>query len=237
MSLYQKFIGIDIGKFNFVVALHGDKTTHEYEYEAKGITRFLNEFKNSLPQALIVLETTRGYEMELLLTLCDHQFTVHRANTRKVKSFILSFGNSAKTDALDARALALYGSERNERLELFSPVPKNLSDLYNLVQRRKDLKQLLVAEKNRSKGPKAELIKDSCELMIKTVNEQIEHITLKIETIISSDKSLSARKEILRSIPGIGSIISQDLLTLMPELGTMNRREAASISRSCTKSK
>jgi transposase len=230
MSVYQNFIGIDIGKFSFVAALHGDKTTYEYEYDARGVARFLKDFKDSLPHALVVLETTGGYEMELLLTLCDNNFTIHRANTRKVKSFILSFGNSAKTDSLDAKALALYGFERNERLELFSPVSKNLSDLYNLVQRRKDLKQILVAEKNRSRGPKALLIKDSCDAMIKAINEQVEHITMQIETIIGSDTSLLARKEILKSIPGIGSIIAQDLLALMPELGTMSRREVASLA-------
>lgn len=230
MKVYQNYIGIDIGKFSFVAAIHGDKTTHEYEYNSKGIAAFLKDFKDSLPNALVVLETTGGYEMELLLTLCDNNFAVHRANTRKVKSFILSFGNSAKTDSLDARALALYGFERNERLEIFSPVSRNLSNLYNLVQRRKDLKQMLVAEKNRAKSPKASLIKDSCEAMIEAINKQVDIITKQIEAIIVSEESLLDRKNILKTIPGIGDIIAQDLLTLMPELGTMSRKEAASLA-------
>jgi len=230
MSLYQSFIGIDIGKFNFVAALHGNKTTHEYEYHEKGIASFFRDFKDSLSNSLVVLETTGGYEMELLLRLCDKNYTVHRANTRKVKSFILSFGNRAKTDSLDAKALALYGFERKEHLEIFSPVSKNLSDLYNLVQRRKDLKQILVAEKNRFKSPKAALIKASCETIIKVIQDQIDEMTKRIEVIIASEPSLLARKEILKTIPGIGDIIAQDLLVLMPELGTMSRREVASLA-------
>jgi transposase len=230
MSLYQNFIGVDIGKCSFVAAMHENKKTYEYAYDPKGIIRFLKDFREVLPHALVVLETTGGYEMELLLILCDQHFSVHRANTRKVKSFILSFGNTAKTDALDAKALALYGFERNERLETFSPISKNLTDLYSLVQRRKDLKQILVAEKNRAKAPKASLIQESCEGMIRTIKEHIERITRHIEKIIASEPSLLERKAILKIIPGIGDIIAQNLLTLMPELGTMNRREAASLA-------
>lgn len=85
--------------------------------------------------------------MELLLTLCDQEFAVHRANTRKVKNFIRSLGNEAKTDALDAKALALYGFERCTRIEVFKPLSKKMLELYELVGRRQDLKQIIIAEK------------------------------------------------------------------------------------------
>lgn len=85
--------------------------------------------------------------MELLLTLCNQGFAVHRANTRKVKNFIRSFGNAAKTDSLDAKALALYGFEWSERLELFKIQSKQALNLYELVGRRNNLKQMLIAEK------------------------------------------------------------------------------------------
>jgi transposase len=230
MTVYQNFIGIDIGKFTFVAANHGNKVTHEYEYDSKGIALFLKDFKDLLPSSLVVLETTGGYEMELLLNLIDKKFSVHRANTRKVKSFIRSFGNMAKTDALDAKALALYGSERYEHLELFVSLPKDQLALYELVQRRKDLKQILVAEKNRIKAPKVALIKDSCKAIIKTIEEQIKCITDQIKEIILSDRSLQQRKDILKTIPGIGDIVAQELLALMPELGMMTRRQVASLA-------
>ena len=120
-----------------------------------------------LARSLCVLETTGGYETRLLLTLCDKGFAVHRANTRKVKNFIRSFGTQAKTDALDARALALYGYERGDRLRQFIPSSKKALDLYELTQRRQDLKRMLVAEKNRLQAPRADLIKGSCATMIK----------------------------------------------------------------------
>lgn len=230
MALYTNFIGLDIGKFNFVVAVHGNKKTEEYENSPCGIKEFLKGYKDILPNSLCVLETTGGYEMRLLLTLCDKNFCVHRANTRKVKNFIRSFGNQAKTDALDAKALALYGYERNDRLLKFIPSSKKALDLYELAQRRKDLKQMLVAEKNRLQAPKIDIVKTSCSEMIKVLNEQVETIDEKIKALIEEDQILKAKKEVLKTIKGIGDIVANELLILMPELGKMSRREAASLA-------
>jgi transposase len=230
MALYNNFIGLDIGKFNFVVATYGSKATKEYANDLCGIKLFLKDYKIILPNSLCVLETTGGYETRVLLTLCEKNFTVHRANTRKVKNFIRSFGNEAKTDSLDAQALALYGYERGGRLEKFVPISKKALELYELVQRRQDLKQMLVAEKNRVQAPRAEVIKGSCAAIIKVINEQITTIDTEIDKIIENDDNLKAKKEALKTIPGIGNIIANELLVLMPELGKMNRRQVASLA-------
>lgn len=230
MSKYNNFIGIDIGKFSFVATLHGSKHVFEYDNNSSGIRAFLKAFRKELPKSLVVLETTGGCEMKLLLTLCEKNYAVHRANTRKVKSFIRSFGNRAKTDALDAKALAFYGLERQTLLDIYTPPSQNAFILYELVQRRKDLTQMLVAEKNRLKSPKASFIKSSFQSMIQSISLQIEQITAQIKELIDSDSVLLARQKTLQTIPGVGEKISQDLLALMPELGTFNRRQVASLA-------
>ena len=230
MKLYTNFIGLDIGKFNFVAAVYGNKTTKEYENNLSGIKLFLKDHKALLPQSLCVLETTGGYEMRLLLSLCDKRFAVHRANTRKVKNFILSYGNGAKTDALDAQALALYGYERKDKLEKFVPASRKALELYELVQRRHDLKQMLVAEKNRYQAPRANVIKTGCKEIISVITKQVEKIDGEINELIENDDSLKAKKKVLLTIPGIGNIIANDLLVLMPELGSMNMKQVASLA-------
>lgn len=230
MSIYHNFIGIDIGKFSFIVACHGKNNVKEYENTSSGISTFFKEFKRELPKSLVILEATGGYEMELLLSICDKKIAVHRANTRKVKSFIRSFGHAAKTDALDAKALALYGCERHKILDLFVPASPHLLTLYTLVQRRHDLRKILVAEKNRSKGPKAEPIQESCAIVIQTVEAQMKLISTKIEELIEQDPVLQERQKVLMTIPGIGKIVSQELLSLMPELGTLNRKQIACLA-------
>ena len=236
MSLYNNYIGIDIGKEFFVVAIHDSKKTLEYDNNSTGIKVFINDFKSKLKNGLCVLETTGGYEMRLLFTLCEAGFSVHRANTRKVKRFIQSYGNDAKTDKLDAKALALYGYERAQRLELFSPQSKQALALFELVQRRNDLKQMLVAEKNRLKAPRADIIKISCTAIIEALNQQMITITEEINALIDADVELKAKKEVLKTIPGIGNIIANELLVLLPELGSLTRRKIASLAGLAPKS-
>jgi transposase len=230
MTLYNNFVGVDIGKFSFVVAIHGQKQVKEYDNDPSGIKSFIKDYQKYLSKGLCILETTGGYEMRLVLTLCEAGYAVHRANTRKVKHFIRSLGNSAKTDKLDSKALALYGYERSARLECFTPQSKQALALYELVQRRQDLKRLLVAEKNRLKAPRANLVQESCRAMIETINQQVQLITEQINAFIEQDPGLKAKKEILKSIPGIGDITANELLVLLPELGTLSRRQIASLA-------
>jgi len=230
MKLYQNFIGIDIGKFKFVVGIYNNKQTKEYENNHKGIAEFMKDHRHLLANGLCILETTGGYEMELLLTLCDQKFAVHRANSYKVKSFIRSLGNEAKTDALDAKALALYGFERCDRIELFKPQSKKMLELYELVGRRNDLKQIVIAEKNRLKAPKGKLIRTSCTTVIRMLTQEIEKISDKINALIAKDEILKEKKEVLKTIPGIGDIVANELLAFLPELGTVDRRKIASLT-------
>jgi transposase len=230
MTLYTNFVGVDIGKFSFVVAIHGHKQVKEYNNDPSGITSFIKDYHKYLSKGLCILETTGGYEMRLVLTLCEAGYSVHRANTRKVKHFIRSLGNSAKTDKLDSKALALYGYERGARLECFTPQSQQALALYELVQRRQDLKRLLVAEKNRLKAPRANLVQESCRVMIDTINQQVQLITEQINAFIEQDPGLKIKKEILKSIPGIGDITANELLVLLPELGTLSRRQIASLA-------
>ena len=148
---YKNFVGIDIGKFELVAAVHGKKQTETFENNEKGWGLFHKEWKLELKEALVVIETTGGHELGLILFLRKLKISVHRANTRQVKNFIRSLGQMAKTDALDAQGLARYGAERQESLKLFVAAKDSLK-LYQLAQRRRDLKKILVQEKNRVQG-------------------------------------------------------------------------------------
>jgi transposase len=229
MRLYNNFIGIDMGKFSFVMALYGKKITKEYANTLEGIKEFLKDHEEILPTAFCVLETTGGYERDLLLALCANQYAAHRADTRKVKDFIRSYGTKAKTDPLDAKGLAHYGYERHSQLKIYEPANETDLTLFILVMRRNDLTQMLVAEKNRIKAPNNEAIKGSCEKVIALFLEQIESVTASINQLIENSPVLKEKKNVLKSIPGIGEVISAELLALLPELGTLDRRKIAAL--------
>lgn len=229
MKSYHDFIGIDIGKLNFAVVLNSTGKYREYDNTPQGIAKFLREYKTYLTNSLFILEPTGGYELELMFTLMDQGHAVHRAHTVQVKNFIRSFKNSIKTDKLDAKALAYYGYERHKRLELFSPPTKLALLFYGLVQRRHDLKEMLVAEKNRRQAPHNRVLDNSYDVVISTLEKEIAQVVDKINDIIRNNESLTQKKEILKTVPGIGDIVASDLLALLPELGQVNRRQIASL--------
>ena len=230
MSNYNSFFGIDIGKSEVVVGIHGSKITQSFSNSMLGFKAFFKEHRKTLQNALVVLETTGGYEQLFLNALLDKNVSVHRANTRQVKNFIRSWGQKGKSDALDALALALYGYERYESLPLFQKQEPQRLKLAALAQRRHDLNQMLVQEKNRLKSPQCDpWVFESCQLLIQTLTQQISSLTQEIETIISSNPVLSAQQKVLETIPGVGPVVASLLQAHLPELGHLNRRQIASL--------
>ncbi len=163
ITSYQNFIGIDIGKFKNVAAVHNQKNTIKFDNNSAGWQQLFQEFSNILPNAFVTLENTGKYELGLAHFLVGKNVAIHRANTRKVKSFTLSHGTLAKSDQSDARTLAQYGFERYSTLSLFVPMSKEQTTLVALCQRRDDITQMRVQEKCRLAAPENDYIKESCQ--------------------------------------------------------------------------
>lgn len=229
MIVYKNFVGIDIGKFNFVASVYGKKATVEYANSTLGIGKFIEEHKAILAESLIIIEATGGYELDFIYTMLALNYKIHRADSRKVKNFIRSYGGQAKTDILDAKALARYGYERKEQLDLFIPACKHEIELFQLVQRREDLTSMLVAENNRLESAGGGMVKRTIKAMIKTIEEQIKSVTEQINEIINNSPELKKKLETLKTIPGIGNVVAFELLVLLPELGELDRRKVASL--------
>ena len=226
---YQNFIGIDIGKNEFVAALHGNKSVKSYANDATGRATFLEDFTSVLPSSLVVLECTGGHEDKVLQSLVDHKISTHRADTRKVKSFIRSFGQKGKTDKIDALGLAAYACERQELLKPYKAKTDTQAELRALEERRLDLRDMLVQEKNRARSPLSRPALQSIEAVISVLERQREEIVAKIQNIIESSDELLRKNEALKTVPGIGETTANTLLALVPELGQLNNKQIASL--------
>lgn len=226
--MYQYFIGIDISKNDFSTAVHGEKKVAVYSNNLEGFIAFFSDHQTTLKNGLVILETTGGYELSLIHYLQAQQCAVHRASARKVKYFIRSFGKLAKSDSIDAFGLALYGHERHKTLELFKV--NTQEKLLKLVQRRIELKKMLVQEKNRRQAPNQHELKKSFNTIIGAIEKEINLIEKDIDALCETDLFLKEKKKILKSIKGIGDIISVELLALLPEMGIINRKKIASLS-------
>lgn len=226
--MYQNFIGIDISKDTFSAASYGSNMTHVFSNNLTGFKSFMESYKPFLLNALIVLETTGGYELEQIEYLQQENLAVHRANTRKVKHFIKSFGILGKSDSIDATGLAQYGAERHAKLELFKENPRK--KLQKLVERREDLKKMLVQEKNRLQSPDQKELRKSFKAIIDVLNMQVKSIESAIEKYCINHPHLQEKRKVLETVSGIGKVVSAQLIALLPELGTIDRKKIASLA-------
>lgn len=230
-KVYHNFIGIDISKVDFYVATHGIKKVEVFTNNEAGFQQFYQKFEQQLHNALVVLETTGSYEYNLIDLLQQKHVSVHRANTRIVKSFIRSTGKLGKFDSIDATGLARYGSERQQSLSLYKPTSSRDKELAQLANRRKELKWTLAQEKNRLQAPENKFIKDSYSTHIQYLESMISQIEKQIQVLIKADDTLHKKVELLKTeIDGVGEITAINLVVALPELGKVNGKAIASLS-------
>jgi transposase len=187
-TLYKNFIGIDIAKLTFVVAISNNDNTMTFDNSITGFKAFYKHYKNAIKDALIVLETTGGYESSLTRFLLSKSCSVHKAHAQKVKYFIRSLGQRSKTDAIDAKALVRYGQERYSCLALHKEQEEKNLRLKSLLLRRDDLIKLQTQEKNRAVAPDNEFIKASIKDLLLYLSEAISKVDAEIEELVQAQE-------------------------------------------------
>jgi transposase len=179
---------------------------------------------------LALCEATGGYEDELLHVLLALAIPAHRADAARVKAFIRACGTMAKTDPIDARHIAEYGLARAGSLPRWQAPDRQEAKMKLLVSRRADLVAMRVQEENRLKAPRNKPIAKEIAGHIAEISRRIDAIGGQIEAIVRDNRRMRERQAILQTVPGIGKIIAPVLLALMPELGHLDRKRAASLA-------
>lgn len=229
--MYHNFIGIDISKDEFHVAVYEKDGVLKFDNNNKGFKGFETEHAKILKQSIIVLETTGGYESALLGFLCKHNIAVHRANARVVKSYIRSLSKLGKSDKIDAQGLARYAKERHEDFKLFVPNSDLNKELSEIVNRKTELKQMIVKEKNRLKAPDNKFCRVSNNNVINLLKEEVDCLNLRQQELINKNDELKSKAQLLNNeISGIGKSTAFELVSIFPELGKLNRRQIASLA-------
>ena len=193
----------------------------------KALSAVMADFDDT---CLLVCESTGGYEAVLLAAAFAAGRAAHRADARKVKHFIRSFGTLGKTDALDAEALARYGRERHSQLARWQAPDQHRDRLQVLVLTRQDLVAQRQAFKNRLAAPGIDPVKAPIEAVVACLDTQIQVIDRGIQALIQSHAPLKKAAAALRTIGGFGPVVTAGLLGLMPELGHIGRRQIAALA-------
>jgi transposase len=226
MDIMRNCIGIDVAKQYF--DLHSLKTSREQRMENSndGIRRCV-ALCNKIRPELIVTEATGGYELTLAATLQAEGFAVAVVNPRRIRDFARAAGQMAKTDRLDARIIAQFAAT-------MEPMPterisENTQKLKALVARRNQLVRLHTAESNRREHADGKEIRRSIAAVLKVIEAQLKTIDRQITEHVENTPRLRQRSEILDSVPGVGPTTANMLVTELPELGQLNRRQIAAL--------
>jgi transposase len=191
-----------------------------------GIAALVGRLRPLAP-TLIVLEATGGFETAVVAALAAAGLAVVVANPRQVRDFAKATGQLAKTDALDAQVLALFA-------ERVRPEPRPLLDeaargLDALLTRRRQLLEMRTAEQNRLGFAAAGAVRRDITQHIHWLERRLRDVDSDLEQVIRTSPVWRAKEDLLRSVPGVGPVVSRTLLGELPELGRLTHRQIAAL--------
>ena len=221
-------IGIDVSKDHLDAYRLPDGTARQFANTGRGLTQFIRWIGSSSSVVRVVYEPTGRYHLELERRLGDAGFPLAKVNPRQAKRFAQSLGVRAKTDRADAAMLARMGAAL--ALEPQPVRPEILQDLNDLMAARRVLVKDRTAAKNRAKGLRLALLGRLNRMRLSRIEADLKAIDKAILESIEANPELRARHEILVSIAGISEVTAAAILTMMPELGQLDRKQVASLA-------
>jgi transposase len=219
------FVGIDVSKQQLDVAVRPSEVTWVVAHDEAGLSALVARLRDLAP-TLIVLEATGGWEVAVAGALAAAALPVAVMNPRQVRDFARSTGTLAKTDRLDAQLLAQFA-------EAVRPEPRPLPDaqaqeLTALLQRRRQLVEMLTAEKNRLTVA-SRRIRPQLQAHIEWLHKQIAQFDEDLRQLIRASPLWREKDDLLRSTPGVGPVLATTLVAALPELGRLTRRQIAAL--------
>jgi transposase len=225
MSTPQYFVGIDIAKAQLDIALRPTGERWAVTNDATGIAALVVRLQAVQP-TLIVLDATGGDHRAVVAALAAAALPLVVVNPRQVRDFAKATGQLAKTDVLDARAVAQFA-------EAVRPAPRPLPDaqteeLRALLARRRQLIAMRTAEQNRLEHAPRRLRTD-IEAHIAWLDQRVAALDDDLDTTLRASPIWRERETLYRSVPGIGPVCARTLMLDLPELGTLSRQRIAAL--------
>lgn len=222
-------IGVDMSKDKFNTFIHETQQSGEYPNNNAGFASFLSDIKKhkTLRIERIVVEHTGGYQRLFVKYLQSKNLTVCVVNPRQVFHFIQSFKDSAKTDEIDAKWLARFGIDKKP----VASIP--LSDLQEKIRELNKLYNEFISVQTLckqwlDKKPCKQSIEHIFQLQL-FLKEHIKSILKEIQSLINSDQNTKAQSDLMQQTRGIGNVTVATLLSELPELGKLSKRQIVAL--------
>ena len=225
MEMTPIFVGIDVSKARLDIAVRPSGEIESVANDQAGIKALVKRLGEIHP-TLIVLEATGGFERPLMRGLASVALPAVVVNPRQVRDFAKATGQLAKTDRIDAEVLARFGEAVRPALR---PLPDQITvELRALIARRRQLTEMIVAERNRLSGA-AKAVSKRIQAHIRWLEAELDRADKDLDQSIRQSPMWRENEDLLRSVPSIGPVISRTLLAELPELGRLNRKQIAAL--------
>src|ERR1700733_5748263 len=220
------FIGIDVSKDRLDVCIRPSGETFTVTRDGEGLER-LGERLCALAPQLVVMEATGGYETVVASTLAAAHLPLAVVNPRQIRDFARATGKLAKTHRLDAAAIAHFA-------EAIRPPARPIADpqaqaLGELVARRRQVIEMMVAERNRRRRANQRRVLRAIDRHLELLQSELSDLEGDIDGAIRNTPAWQADADLLASVPGIGPATLRTLIAELPELGTLDRRKIAAL--------
>jgi transposase len=219
-------VGIDVSEDRLDVAVRPSGEVFAVARDADGIDGLIARIAPLCPTAVAV-EATGGYETVVAASLAAAGLAVVVVNPAQVRGFARALGQRAKTDPIDARIIAHF-------VEATKPEIRPLADaetrmLADLVARRRQIVQMIVAERQRQRRLPDKRLQKSIARLLAALQKELSSLETDIDDAVRGSPAWRDKEDLLASVPGIGKIIARTLLAELPELGALDRRKIAAL--------
>ena len=216
----QQWVGIDVCQQYLDVYVRPLGNLFQVTNNEVGISKLVQTLKNIEPK-LIVLEATGGMEIDAVIKLTEAKLSVAVINPRQARDFAKATGTLAKTDAIDAQLLAHFADAIRPQVRPISD--ESSRQLEDLVTRRRQISDMITAEKNRRRG-KTNSIQADIDEHIEWLEKRLKEIESQIKSAIAINEDWQQKMRLLTSVPGVGEVVAVTLISSLPELGTISHK-------------
>jgi transposase len=220
------YVGVDVSKDRLDVVVRPSGQAFVVTRDGKGLNELIERLQTMAP-ALIAVEATGGFETIVAAAIAGANLPLAVINPAQVRYFAQAVGQRAKTDPIDAAIIARFA-------EAVKPEPRPVPDaharlLMELVSRRVQIIEMLVAERQREKRADAARVRKSLARHIATLEKELPVIDRDIDTLVRGSPAWREKEDLLITVPGIGNTLARAFLAEIPELGSLDRRKIASL--------
>lgn len=220
-------IGIDVSKDRLDIAVRPSGEAFAVDRNAAGLDRLIERLRTLSPH-LVALEATGGFETVAAAAVAAAGLPVVVVNPAQIRAFAKAIGQRAKTDPIDAAVIAHFA-------EATRPEPRPLPDeatrqLADLVARRRQIIEMMGAERQREKRTTMTRLRKSIRRVIGMLEKELAGLDMDIDDAVRGSPAWREKEDLMASVPGVGKTIARTLIAELPELGTLNRKQVAALA-------